>query len=286
MNHSQQHSKGGYASPQGTRLLQALASDGCYIFEMAELKPIAAKMGISEGQLWVLLHNLEEGGWITRLKKGLYIGTGKLPGEAAAPPFAIATKLAEPSAIGYWSAMSHHGFTEQIPVAVSVMTTKRVYPPSTRQPHTKAKDKKHAWIIDNVRYEYVTVKSQYFFGIEQIWIDQFFRVPITDKERTLLEGFANPGLFGGMGEVLSIMEAHFKEVNLEKLIQYALKYDNISVSKRLGWALEQLKVSSKKLEPLKLIPAKGYRLLDPTRPKHGEYLSQWMLQNNLKAKEH
>lgn len=270
-----------YNSRQGIRLLQSLVEEGRYIFTIEEAKNLASKTDIAEAEVALILHRLEAGKWITRLKKGLYLGTGKLPGEASAHPFAIATRLAEPSAISYWSAMSHHGFTEQIPVSVSVMTTKRVYPPSTRQPKNKAE--KHAWIIDNMRYEYVTVKPEAFFGIEHVWIDQLFRVPITDKERTLLEGFSSPGLFGGMGEVLSILETHLKDLDLEKLIQYALQYNSISAVKRLGWGLEQLKVSAKKLSPLKTLPAKGYRLLDPSHPKQGEYISQWMLQNNLKA---
>ena len=83
------------------------------------------------------------------------------------------------------------------------------------------------------------VKSEFFFGIEEVWVDQDFKVPVTDKERTMLGGFASPRMFGGMGEVLGILEQHVGEFDIEKLVAYALRYGKSSVIKRVGWALEQ-----------------------------------------------
>jgi predicted transcriptional regulator of viral defense system len=272
-----------YAITQGTRLLQALSAEGKYIFDTDEAKKVAEKLDIGAKSLSWLLYELVRGGWLSRIKRGLYVGTGKLPGEAQVHPYAIATRLVSPSAISHWSAMNHHGLTEQLPRNVMAMTTRKVYPPSLRQEEKKGSKEKHAWEVDGIRYDYITVTPEHFFGIEQVWIDQMFRVPITDKERTMLEGFASPQSFGSMSEILGILEEHLKTLEVSKLIEYALKYNSIAVIKRLGWALEQMGVPSRKLYALKDHPATGYRLLDPTKPKQGSYDSRWMIQNNLKA---
>jgi len=95
------------------------------------------------------------------------------------------------------------------------------------------------WEIEGVRYEYVIVKPEFFFGVEEVWVDQNFKVPVTDRERTMLEGFASARMFGGLGEVLGILEEHLCEFDIDKLVGYALHYGKSSVIKRLGWALEQ-----------------------------------------------
>jgi predicted transcriptional regulator of viral defense system len=143
---------------------------------------------------------------------------------------------------------------------------------------------KHVWEVDGIRYEYVSVIPDHFFGIEEVWVDGHFRVPITDKERTTLETFISPRQFGGIGESLESLEEHLHELDLEKLVGYAVRYGKASVAKRLGWALERANVSSDPLNPLRDMPIKGFRVLDPTRPRRGTYDKRWMIQNNLLSK--
>jgi predicted transcriptional regulator of viral defense system len=110
---------------------------------------------------------------------------------------------------------------------------------------------------------------------------EFFRVPITDRERTLLEGFISPRYFGGLGEILSILENHLGTVNRDKLIGYALRYKKAAVIKRLGWALESAGVAENKLAPLLNFPLTNYRVLDPVRPLSGRHNKRWMVDENL-----
>ncbi len=279
----------GYSTSLGVLLLGELTNEGKFVFDSEDAKQVAAKLGISENVLRVTLHNLVKSGWITRIRRGLYVGTGKLPGESQVHPFVIATKLVTPSAISYWSALNFHGLTEQLPKNVTAMTTNKVVTPSMRaesgEKKKMSKKSKHAWEVSGIRYEYVQVKPDYFFGIEEIWIDQNFRIPITDKERTLMECFAWPRMFGGMGEALGITEEHLNELDMNRLVDYALRYGKTSLIKRLGWSLEHLGVSKNKWGPLLVIPSSGYKVLDPTKPKKGEYDSKWMLLNNLAAKD-
>jgi predicted transcriptional regulator of viral defense system len=270
-----------YSETLGLRLIHELADEGRYIFTTREAEAAARRLRISDAYLRKLLHQLVASGWLMRLRDGLYAGPLKPAGGVDIHPFAIATHLVTPSAISHWSAMSHHGLTEQIPSIVTAFTPKRFMTPSMRTRARHDSLSKQAWEVQGIRYEYVIVKPRFFFGIEDIWVDQNFKVPITDKERTMLEAFASPRLFGGIGEALGILDTHIHGLDLKKLVRYALHYGKSSVIKRLGWALDQAGAPAAILTPLEKAPVSGYRILDPTRPRTGPCDGRWMIQNNL-----
>lgn len=271
-----------YGKTQGIRLLNALAEEGFFIFSAAEAKAVAVRLGVPKGYLDNLLPYLAESGWLVRLRRGLYARSGILPGDVHVHPFAIAAHLVSPSAVSHWSALNYHGLTEQVPLIITAFTPKKVVTPSMRGSGKKISER-HAWEIAGVRYEYVTVKREHFFGIEEVWLDEHFKVPVTDRERTLLETFISVRMFGGIGEALGVLENHIHELDLEKLTAYALRYGKSSVVKRLGWALEQAGAGEGVLAPFLESPVSGYRLLDPTRAAQGPCNKRWMLQENLKG---
>jgi predicted transcriptional regulator of viral defense system len=273
--------RAGYADTLGVRLLRGLAEAGHYVFTTADAREVAAPLGIGERYLSQLLPHLVDGGWLTRLRRGLYAQAGLLPGEVSLSPFVVATRLVSPAAISHWSAMSHHGLTEQIPQNVMALTPRKVVTPSMRRGQKTLGAARHAWEVGGIRYEYTIVKPEHYFGIEEIWIDAHFRVPITDRERTVLDGFIAPRLLGGMGEVLGTLEEHAEDLDLEKLVAYARRYGKASVAKRLGMLLERLEVPEPIWAPLAALPIAGFRVLDPTRPACGPYDQRWMIQNNL-----
>jgi predicted transcriptional regulator of viral defense system len=272
-----------YGETSGLRILQALADQGKFIFNIDDARTAAIVLGIAPGYMDNLVPYLVNGGWLLRLRRGLYAGTGRLPGHLDIPSFAIATHVVTPAAISHWSALHHHGLTEQVPQMITAVTTRKVVTPSMRGKNNRMSGEHHAWIIQGVRYEFITIKSDYFFGIEEIWIDEHFRIPITDRERTVLDLFAMPRIFGGLGEALGILETHLHEIDILKLVQYALRYNVAAAAKRLGWALDYMKVESEITRPLQELPISGYRLLDPTRPARGSCDKRWMIQNNLEG---
>jgi len=286
-----------YGETLGVRLLRELANRGIFIFTTEDAKAVAADLAIPETYLPQLLSRLAAGGWLLRLRRGLYAGMGKLPGSVEVHPFVVATSLVTPSAISHWSALHHHGLTEQVPRRVTASSPKKVVTPSmrtvrsqTRQPDVDLAEReeereagRHTWEINGVEYEYHTAPGDRFFGIEEVWVDEHFRVPIYDKERSLLDCFALPRHFGGLGEALGILEEHASELDLERLTQYALRYGKASVAKRLGWALDRAGIPHRVTAPLAKLPMDGMRLLDPTRPRGGKYDERWMVQDNLSA---
>jgi predicted transcriptional regulator of viral defense system len=269
------------AESQGVRLLRQLFLHGKRVFDMKDVATVATLEKIPHNQLRKILSNLAKHGRISRLRRGLYTTIGMESVANITHPFVIATHLVQPSAISHWSALQHHGLTEQVPQIITASTPTKVVTPSMREKEVQDLKLKHIWQIADIRYEYINVQQKHFFGFEKIWLDEHFQVLITDKERTLLDVFIYPKMFGGMGEALGILENSLATIDIQKLVDYAIQYDKKSLTKRLGWALEYFGVSAKQLEPLLKAPINYFCRLDPSAPAVGPCDKRWMIQNNL-----
>lgn len=267
---------------QGKQLLQELLAKGQRIFSMSDFITAAKSCRISRDQLKKIISILAQQGWLVRVRRGLYIANDPIAGQMSVHPFVIATHLIEPSVISHWSAAQQHGLTEQIPQIITASTTKKVITPSMRDQKRKKLSRKHTFEINGIHYEFITIQKKHLFGIEKIWVDEYSQIPITDKERTLLDILIYPKMFGGMGEAFGILEASLGTINVDKLVKYAVKYERKSVIKRLGWILESLGVDEKVLKSLLKSSIHYYCRLDPSGPAKGECDKRWMIQNNLK----
>jgi len=266
---------------QGFRLLRELFTHGKRIFNMDDIKAAARAQNILPSQLSKILSNLAKHKRILRLRRGLYVSLGLGEEHATIHSFVISSYLIQPSVISHWSALQHHGLTEQIPQIVTASTTEKVLTPSMRKKQQFKLEVKHAWEVAGVRYEYTHVQQKHFFGIEKIWLDEHFNVSITDKERTLLDVFIYPKMFGGIGEALGLLENSLAIIDIQKLVAYVIQYDKKSIAKRLGWALEYFGIPARKLQPLLNIPIHYFCRLDPLSPAKGPCDKRWMIQNNL-----
>ena len=261
----------------GVELVRRLASDGERIFTTARARQLAPTVGLSEGYLRQALHHLAKSGWVIRLRKGLYALSSTVPGVTPAHEFEIAMALVERAAISHWSALHYHGLTEQAPRKVFVLTTTEASVPRMRG--AKAKGSTQGVRVGDTTYQFVQVKSERFFGTDQVWVGEA-RVTITDPERTLLDGLSMPRYCGDFAEVLHAFETRGSDLYLQRIIEYALRLD-AATAKRLGWVLEQQDVDPSKLEQLAALPIKGYRTLDSTGPRKGPINTHWMIQENL-----
>ena len=82
---------------------------------------------VERKSLRVLLSRLEEEGAIERIERGKYlvVPLTARSGLYTLNEFVVGSELVEPYAIGYWSALSYHGLTEQLPGSVFIQTTSR-----------------------------------------------------------------------------------------------------------------------------------------------------------------
>lgn len=267
-------------STSGVQLARKMAEEGYRIFTSKQAQEVAPSVGLRVGYLRQALYHLVRSGWLVRLRNGLYALTSAVPGTIPLHEFEIAMVLAKPAAISHWSAMHHHGLTEQIPRRVFVLTTTEAFVPRVRSRSKKRTETGYPILATN--YQFIQVTPERYFGVEKVWVGEA-RVTITDIERTLLDGLMMPQYCGDFAEVLHAFQVRLSQLDINRMISYALKLDAATV-KRLGWVLQHQGVDQSRLKRLVRLPIKGYRLLDPTGPPKGPCDRHWMIQVNTSRK--
>ncbi|HAX99472.1 MAG TPA: hypothetical protein DCY12_11440 [Candidatus Atribacteria bacterium] len=177
-----------------------------------------------------LLSRWAEKGWLSRIKRGLYV---PIPLEsptieiALEDPWIIADRLYSPCYFGGWSAAEYWSLTEQTFRTVIVMTTKK---PRNRTPNIKG-----------TPFSLKTISEKTFFGTKSVWRGQI-KLSVSDPSRTILDMLDNPQLGGGIRSVVDMLSNYFNSEyrNLKLLIEYAIRLNNGAVFKRLGFLLERL----------------------------------------------
>jgi predicted transcriptional regulator of viral defense system len=258
----------------GIALIEALGAQGAITFTIEEARRLARPIGVAEAYVPELLHRLNRAGLIQRIKQGSYVLAGH---RVTIHPFVVGMALVERSAVSGWSALNYHGFTDQIPLVVSLTTTRRTTTPAMRGAR---KGSASTWEVVGLEFEIVTILERRFFGHEDIWLGED-RARIFDRERAVLDCFAMPRRFGGISEGLAIVVEHRGQLDPARLVAYAVRYGADSVARRVGFALEHAEVEPEILEPLRAIMKDGLRPLDPTRPSRGPIDRRWQLRNNL-----
>jgi predicted transcriptional regulator of viral defense system len=217
---------------------------------------------------------------VIRVRQGLYVLPSLVPGLNPVHEFEIAMALVSPAAISHWSALHHHGLTQQIPRKVFVLTTTQATVPRRRSIQARETE---GYPVGDTHYQFVQVKPARYFGVEKVWINDI-RVAMTDPERTLIDGLTMPRYCGDFAEVLQAFAARLPLLDLDRIIAYALRLD-VATAKRLGWVLEYHRINPSRLRQLEKVPIKGYRKLNPTGPAGGPYHQRWMIQENLLSAE-
>lgn len=276
------HNKPRYSQSQGLKLLEAAVKEFGPLFTLDQIKPLANAQNLSASHLRNLLSTLADAGWIEILKRGIYLVKSPLYSEEV-PVYAIAAALIQPVAISHWSACAHHGFTTQSPAMVQATTPRKVITPEMRTGKARSPRGRAVWTVSGHDFEFIHVASNLFWGFQKIWVNSWQQVNITDRERTALDLIARPDIFGGFSAAIEILENSTNQINMDRLVDYALKYDTGSVIKRLGWVLENLGFTGNSLERLRVYPVKRYYLLDPGLEETNAIKNpRWHITENLK----
>jgi len=176
-----------------------------------------------------LLSRWANKGWLSRVRRGLYIPvplespTADIPLEDA---WVIADKLFSPCYIGGWSAAEYWDLTEQMFRTVIVLTEQR---PRDRKP-----------IIKGTEFLLRTVPAKAMFGLKTVWRGQV-KVNVSDPTRTILDMLSDPLLAGGLRSTVDMFKNYLSsdKKDLRLLIKYADQLGNGAVFKRLGFLLER-----------------------------------------------
>ena len=261
----------------GIELVRVLAYEGDRIFTTDRARELAPRVGLSDDYVLESLHHLRRNGWIVPLRRGLYALCSAVPGVAGVHEFEVAMALVQPAAVSHWSALHHHGLTEQIPRQVFVLTTTDGSVPRKRA--SEIAGRKSGYPVNGTVYQFAQVRQERYFGIEKIWMGDA-RVSITDLERTLLDGLAMPQHCGGFGDVIHAFGEAMARLDVERLVEYARRLGP-AIAKRTGWVLERQGCEAPQIDELAALPIKGHRNLDANGPRKGVYNNRWMVQENL-----
>lgn len=248
-------------------LISTLSRDDKLIFTTEDAKAIIGEKAKNT------IYYLVKKKWILKLKKGLYIIVPLDIGVKGADSFimhnfVIASKLVEPYYIGYWSALNYYGFSDQIPAATFIVTTKA---------------KKGLKILDT-SYLFVQVSKSRFFGTTNIEIEGE-KVQISDLNKTIADCLDHPEHSGGIDEVARSIYFSIHEIDVKKIVKYAQKMGNVTIVKRLGYILDVCGLIEKyKAIFDKTELSKGYSLFDPISPKKGKHNEKWLLLINRDIK--
>jgi len=251
-----------YSQSQGLKLLESAVKEFGPLFTLDQIKPLASEQKLSVAHLRYLLSTMADGGWLEILKRGTYLVKSPLYSEEV-PVFAIAAALIQPMAISHWSACAHHGFTTQNPTMVQASTPGQVITPEMRTGKAHSPRGRAVWTVSGYDFEFIHVAPNLFWGFQKLWVNSWQPVNMTDRERTALDLIARSDIFGGYSAAVEILADAITQIDVNRLVMYAVKYNMGSVIKRLGWALENLGISGESLEPLRAYPVRRYYLLDP-----------------------
>ena len=233
----------------------------------------ATAAGVDHARAARLLRHLAEQGWVARLQRGLY---ATVPLEATDPetwsvdPWAVAARALAPGYVGGWTALNHWDLTDQI-FSTTVFVTGRPVP-------RRARD------IGSARLELRHRPGAALFGTRRVWRDGV-AVPVSDRERTLVDCLDDPSIGGGLRHVTEALVAYTESggVAWGTLVEYGDRLGNRTVFKRLGYIAETLDLADDDLvEACLTRVSAGVGRLDPALPAKGSTTSRWGLRVNTR----
>lgn len=174
----------------------------------------------SEGYLRKRLNDLLRVGYLGSVgARGLYyiIPQESSKEEYVPDKFLIAAKLSPGGVIGYHSALELHGASYS-PFRIVYIITQR-----------------HFRSFKFQDMEYRTVKGNTSFGIETI-LREGLNVPVTDRERTLVDGMNGLKYVGDLEEYFKSVEL-FPSINFDRIIEYLAGFNKKILCAKIGFLL-------------------------------------------------
>ena len=213
------------------------------------------------------LYSLCKQGWLSRVKRGHYLAVD-IATDSKTPtldqPWAVITELFAPCYMAGWTAAEYWGLTDQIFNTILVATSQSI---SKREHH-----------YSGIDYSLTSVQESSLFGTKRVWQGRV-KTQVSDPSKTIVDMFNKPDWGCGMYQVLEFYQnyLHSKHKDIDLLISYALKVNNGTVFKRLGFITEKFFPEEELIieTALKNL-TKGYSALDPKLPKD-KIIYRWKL---------
>ncbi|MCK4325890.1 transcriptional regulator [bacterium] len=258
--------------PRAAHLVTTLYEQNKPVFRLKEVQKI---LHLDEASSRNFVRKLVNRGVVTRLKPGLFILVPFEMGkecEYIGNPLIAAREIMGGKAyyLSHGTAMEIHGMVTQPQLVVYVTTLKPRRPVNTL----------------GVEFRFIHSQKKLFFGLSDYWATKQEKVRVSDLERTIIGGLKHPEYCGGLTEVAKGLWIRHQDMNISRLIKYAVKSDVGAVIRRLGFLLELYKIgASKDCELLRPYLTETYVRLDPLLPSEGKFLRKWRLKLNVSPEE-
>jgi predicted transcriptional regulator of viral defense system len=258
--------------PQAANLVTMLHERSRAVFRLEDVRDIT---GLSEASARSFVRKLVDRGVAARLKAGLYVLVPfELGRERQYPgnPLVVAREImnGEDYYLSHATAMEIHDMTTQPHLVVMVTT------PASRRPLTAL----------GVEFRFVRCQRRHLFGLTEHWVTKQEKVRVSDLERTVIDGLKQPEHCGGLTEVAKGLWMRRRDMNVDRLLQYARRIGVGAVVRRLGFLLETYEMAAATvLDRLRNGLTATYVRLDPVLPAEGKRLRRWRLQLNVDPEE-
>lgn len=216
-------------------------------------------------------------GWLARVRRGLYLvlPLEAEPGRPATPddPWVVAREAFSPCYIGGWSAAEHWGLTEQIFRSTLVVTSANI----------------RARSIELLGHEFrlFRVPRSRLGGTTLVW-RRAERVPVSDRERTIVDCLRHPELCGGVRHLVDMLREYRsgEDYDATQLVKRAREAANGAAWKRLGYLVERLwRGDTAIIDEARAHMSAGTAKLDPGVRRRGSLVRRWGLWANVEVSE-
>jgi len=221
------------------------------VFDLARFASLA---GLEPGYARLRLFRLARQGHVHRLQRNVYT--------VQDDPLIVASRIVWPGYISLWYALNYHGLTEQVPQAITVITTVGTF--------RKRID------FGNMRIQFVRTDPKYFFGFERLAIGGH-QVFMARPEKALIDALLLHRI--SVPELYDIIKSGREKLDTTLMEELALRCQRPALASRLGYLLEALghKTGPRLLE----LASRSDLPLDLAGPAGGRNIPRWGIIDNV-----
>jgi len=249
----------------------SLISEDRVVVSFDEIKEILPEA--SPGTLRVIIHRLTKKGYLSRVKKGVFVLVPLFlvkEKKDYSPLIEVGSRMTTPYYLSHYTALTVHG------KALHTMNT--VFLTTTRW------KKNIRW--RDYTFKFNVVDEKYFFGFSEMKYGSE-TILVSDMEKTIVDILRKPAFCAdGFAELGRVIALNFEELNLDLLLDYLHRMKNASLYGRLGYILSILSdegfinIRESFFKKIKNRTPKNYALLFPSKERKGVLIKDWRIIDN------
>lgn len=224
------------------RVLMRLRQSSTAVFTITDLRRIT---GWSRETAYVYLNRMVKKGLVNKVEKGRFT--------VYDDPFLVSTQLTYPSYISFLSALFLHGKTTQTINEILVATPRR----------------KRSVEAFGMRIRFVKLNPRLIFGFKKVRKGNSF-ISLAELEKAIVDSLYLPR-YCPLSETFNAL----RDADVEKVLEYASRFQREAVNRRLGYMLSLLGVKSNLA-----VRSKTPYKLNPAIKALGKFDSKWRLYVN------